>query len=213
MKCHLFSLDLRSCVQRTSKNCISSVVIETSIWNCHHYAIWMWSEVSMHYIVVRRYQWTFNRSLLYFIESTYHMQQKTGRHCVLYALCLVYGLYVWFCTTCICLVMIRVVRLLPRQRCGLSISLSLFDGTDATVISMGKRCSKDVVRSLNTFDDESLICHWTRNPSVLWRKMVVDWWCGVDNVIKDQHKLFDRVKGKCLVFFFILFDEWWSTLE
>ena len=213
MTCHLFSLDRRSSVRRTSKNCVYSVVTETSIWHYHRSVIWMSSVVSMHCIVVRRFQWTFSRSSLDYSDGTFHISLATGLHCVLFAHYLTCGRCVWFWSACICLRMTRVVRLSPRLRCGSSISPSLFDGHQNFMASIFTRHSQSAVRLLNSFDNESLIYPGTRHPSVLLRKMVVDWWCGVNNDIKVQDKLLDLVENKCPVFFFVMFGGWWTYVR
>ena len=118
----------------------------------------------MHCIAVRRFRGTFDRSSLYSIKSTNHLQKGTGLHCVLFALCLTWSRCVWFCTGCIWRQIIPVVKSLLRQRCGSSISPSLFDDADPSLILMTKRHSKGVVLLSNSFEKTSSLFHQRRNP-------------------------------------------------
>ena len=212
-RCRLFSLDLRSCVRRTLKNCISSLVTEAWLSNYHHYAIWMWSGVSMYYIVVRRFRWTFNRHSLYFVDGTSQTLQETGLRYVLFAPYLTYGHCVWLCATCICLRVIRVVTSLPRQWCRSSISPSLFGGADPSVTLMTKQHSNDVVHLLNSFGKRLLHYQVTRYPSVWWKKMVVDWWSGVNDGIKKRRRLPNLLENDRFILLLLMFNKWCSSLE
>ena len=206
-RCHPFSLDHLSCPGRTSKNCISSVVIVTSSWNYHHYVTWMWSVVSMHYIVVRRFQWTFNRSSLCSVHGTLHTLRETGLHFALCALYLVYDHCVCFSTICICLQITQAARSLLRQRCGSSISPSRFGGADTSLLLISKQHSSDVIRLLTNYDARSWHCQEMRNLSVRRKKTAVDWLCGANSDMKFQHRHSDLVGNNRFVFS-LMIDSW-----